>query len=264
MFNQRMKHFLLTVAIIIPVVVVVSLLDVGPGPVIAKVQSDVFGLAAANQNEIQPSTQTLRYLVDTQLRPQSIITGSNYSTPPDNQPAHSITIAGNRVGEGELSVESTNSGAEYIPASAFRHDGETGASGAYKFSVLGGTFPGGYLRNNSSSGFCMAAPAYVPDNATITEFSMFFMDDHPTSDIWVVYLWRRKHSNVPATSAQIVADLEFLDSLDIDDTTVYEGYTQIIDFPVVDNQFGYYVTFCMDGGTGLQELVYGFKVQYNP
>lgn len=267
MLNKKTKNFLLTIAIIFPVVAIISLLDIGPGPVVAQVQSDVFGLAANNQNEIQPSNPTTAYLTDNQLSLQTVITGSNYLNSSPKPPDQDAAIVGNRVIEGDISVQSTNSGAEYIPASAFRHDGEVGASGAYRFSVLGGTFPGGYLRNISTVGFCMAAPVYLPDNATITEFSMFFMDDHPTSDLWDVYLWRRKHNGIPSTTAQIVMDLDFLDGLNIDDTNIYEGSTANVvtaGSQVVDNNYGYTITFCMDGNTGLQQLIYGFKVAYNP
>jgi hypothetical protein len=161
-----------------------------------------------------------------------------------------------------LSGQSTLSGYEHIPASAFRSDGYPGAAVGYRFSVLGGTFPGGYVRNNSANSVCMAAPVYLPDGATVTQVSIFFMDDHPTLDMDnAVRLWRKNHAS-PGSNAEMMVDLIFPG---VDATTIWRGYTSDIvsGTQIVSNNYGYYAAFCFHASTGLQHLVYGFRVDYD-
>ncbi len=152
--------------------------------------------------------------------------------------------------------QSTNSGSEYIPSSAFRHDGSSPASG-FRFWPTAG-----YIRNNSSSRMCLAAPVYVPHGATLTEFSMYFMDDHAASDMGAV-LWRSKYASPPGSSAEWVTGLYFPG---VDAATRRRGYNTDIQpgTETVSNAYGYYISFCFDPDTGLEQLVYGFRVDYTP
>ncbi len=161
------------------------------------------------------------------------------------------------IPEGEIGGQSIQSGFEYIPSSAFRHDGISPASG-YRFIPVEG-----YIRNNSAALMCLAAPVYVPNGVTLTKFSMFFVDDHPISDMAAIF--RRRSHTSPGNAAETVASLNF-DSNNIDEPTVFEGFTTAITSgrEVVNNNFGYYITFCFDPNTGLDQRVYGFRVEYNP
>ena len=155
-----------------------------------------------------------------------------------------------------IGPQSTTSGSEYIPPSAIRHDGSSPASG-YRFWLYEG-----YIRNNSNSLMCLSAPVYVPHGATITEFSMFFVDDHATSDA-EARLFRRKHAVPVATSAELMADMFFPG---IDAPTHWRGWTTAIQpgTETVNNEYGNYVAFCFDPNTGLDQRVYGFRVAYTP
>jgi hypothetical protein len=155
-----------------------------------------------------------------------------------------------------IGPQSTTSGAEYIPPSAIRHDGVSPASG-YRFWLYEG-----YIRNNSTSLMCLSAPVYVPHGATITQFSMFFVDDHATSDM-EARLFRRRHAFPPDTSSELMANMYFPG---IDAPTHWIGWTTAIQpgTETVSYDYGYYVAFCFDPDTGLDQRVYGFRVDYTP
>jgi hypothetical protein len=155
-----------------------------------------------------------------------------------------------------IGPQSTMSGAEYIPPSAFRHDGNTPASG-YRFWVYEG-----YIHNNSSDSMCLAAPVYVPHGATITQFSIFFVDDHATSDVWAD-LWRRRHASTPTSTAEWVAGVAFPG---FDVPTHWIGWTTAIEpgTETVSYDYGYYISFCFGPDTGLEQRIYGFRVNYEP
>lgn len=167
-----------------------------------------------------------------------------------------LEVVGDLKSAAFIGGQSTGSGSEYIPSSAFRHDGSSPASG-FRFWPTAG-----YIRNNSSSYMCLAAPVYVPHGATLTEFSMYFMDDHPTSDMWAD-LWRSKYASPPGSSAEWVTGLYFPG---IDEDTIWRGYTPDIQpgTETVSNAYGYYISFCFDPDTGMEQLVYGFRVSYAP
>jgi hypothetical protein len=155
-----------------------------------------------------------------------------------------------------IGPQSTNSGAEYIPPSAFRHDGVSPASG-FRFWLYEG-----YIRNNSSDYMCLAAPVYVPHGATLSEFSMFFVDDHAASDMGAD-LWRRRLAFPPDSTAEWVAGMYFTG---IDEPTHWRGWTKAIepDTKTVSYDYGYYISFCFNPDTGLEQRVYGFRVNYDP
>lgn len=156
----------------------------------------------------------------------------------------------------ELGTQSINAGYEYIPASAFRHDGASPASG-YSF------FPfEGFIQNTSSSQMCLAAPVYVPNGVTFTDVFIFFIDDSATSDLAIV-LWRKNHIS-PGGNAEVVIAGTFSD---IDDALVRYGYFDPFQVEpgtgTVSNNYSYSVTFCFDPNTNIEQLVYGFFVAYN-
>jgi hypothetical protein len=147
-----------------------------------------------------------------------------------------------------------------VPPSAFRSDGAPGSAVGYRFSVFGGAFPGGYIRNNSADPLCMAAPVYLPEGSTVTQFSIYFMDDHPTLQIDdAISLWRKNLAS-PGNNAETMAS--YTPDSPIDSTAIVRGVDNTINNAIVNSDYGYYVTFCLYGNTGLQHLIYGFKVDY--
>jgi hypothetical protein len=168
-----------------------------------------------------------------------------------HKPAHLEVVDASSIGG-----QSTMSGSEYIPSSALRHDGASPAGG-FRFWPTAG-----YIRNNSTSYMCLSGPVYVPNGATLTEFSIYFVDDHATSEI-VAVLWRRRQAPAPGDTAELVAGFSFTG---IDTPNVWRGYTNFIEpgTETVSNGYGYYIGFCFDPNTGLDQLVYGFRVDYTP
>lgn len=160
------------------------------------------------------------------------------------------------TGSTGLGAQSINAGYEYIPASAFRHDGASPASGYSFFPFLG------FIQNTSSSQMCLAAPVYVPNGATFTNVFIFFVDDSASSD-FLIALWRKNHVS-PGGNAEPVAVGTLTD---IDDTLVRIGFFDPFQpqpgTGTVSNNYGYSVTFCFDPNTGIEQLVYGFIVTYN-
>jgi hypothetical protein len=268
MVTQRIKSLLLFAIVILAVVILSSFLVIGPDGVTAQAQSNLSLFSESNQGGPGPWTPAMELAIDEQ---QEIGTGLTYQGVYTNPNA--LDFPGGLAPqegqlevvddlEGEISVTSTFSGYEHIPASAFRSDGFPGAAVGYRFSVLGGAFPGGYVRNNSANSVCMAAPVYLPHGATVTEVSIFFMDDHPTWDMDnAIRLWRKSHTS-PGNDADVMVDLNFPP---IDNTIIYRGYTTSIasGTEVVSNDYGYYVAFCFHPSTGLQHLVYGWRVDYD-
>jgi hypothetical protein len=260
---------LLFAIVILAVVIPSSFLVIGPDGVTAQAQNNLSLFSKSNQGGPGPWTPAMELVIDEQqeigtgLTYQGVYTNPNaLDSPGGFEPQEGQLEVVDDL-EGEISVTSTFSGYEHIPASAFRSDGAPGAAVGYRFSVLGGTFPGGYVRSISVGDYvCMAAPVYLPHGATVTEVSIFFMDDHPTLDMDnAIRLWRKSHTS-PGNAADMMVDLNFPP---LDETTIWRGYTTSIasGTEVVSNDYGYYVAFCFHANTGLQHLVYGFRVDYD-
>lgn len=166
------------------------------------------------------------------------------------------------LGATGIGGQSTNSGTELVPAAAFRHDGLNGSPSKYRIQ----TYLGGYIRNNDTVLLCVVAPVYLPDGATLTRFTMYFVDDHATYDMWRAYLIRHKLSAAPGTSSENVMDLDFLNGTGIDSSAPFFAWSTVINTSGaenVSNDYGYSITFCFDESTGLDQLLYGFNVNYN-
>jgi hypothetical protein len=231
MLKQKTQNILIAV-LIIAVVILASALVIGLNRMIAQAQDE--GPNINPSGSVEPDEDN-----------------EGYAAIGDKPPG---TIPKPGIGG-----QSTMYGVEYVPSSAFRHDGSTGSPSGYRF-----WWPAGYIRNNDSYYMCIAAPVYLPHGATITEFGMYFVDDHSTYDTWRAYLWRSKQSHPPGTTAETVADLDFLDSYNIDDSTIYLGWSRIITSgtETVSNEYGYTITFCFDPNTGMYHRIYGFHVMY--
>lgn len=263
MRTQKVQNPLFVTIIVFAVVILFSFLVIGFNRMTARAQGNLALFSNANQEPSEPRSMAREPVTDGQQEFKASLTYQDvYTNPNVLDPAGVESQEGQLEVVGDLTIESTLSGSEHIPASAFRSDGYPGAAVGYRFSVLGGTFPGGYVRNISADFVCMAAPVYLPDGATVTEFSIFFMDDHPTYDMYEVRLWRKNHAS-PGNAADKMVDLDFPG---VDDRTIRRGSTTDIasGTAVVSNDYGYYITFCFFPNTGLQNLVYGFRVDYNP
>lgn len=250
MLSQKIKILLLIAVGVIAITALAVILIGGSGKVIAQTDGSVI---------------ETRQEANGSLRQQNVYTNPNVlNLPTDTQAevgqVEKVEDLESALSSADIDPQSTLSGSEHVPPSAFRSDGFAGAAVGYRFSVLGGTFPGGYIRNNSANSLCMAAPVYLPHGKTVTEFSIFFMDDHPTLNLdSIITLWR-KDLNVPGNAAEIMADFN---SPAIDSTSIIRGFDNTISNAVVNNQYSYYITFCFYANTGLQHLIYGFKVDYN-
>jgi hypothetical protein len=156
----------------------------------------------------------------------------------------------------DLSGQSINAGYEYIPASAFKHDGISPGSG-YRF------FPtSGYIRNASASQMCLAAPVYAPNGATFTNVFIFFIDNSASSDFSIVL--RRHNLALPSQPAQTVVAGTLTG---IDDNLLrfgfFDPFQATLGTGTVSNDYGYTTTFCFAPNTGLEQLMYGVIVTYN-
>jgi hypothetical protein len=255
MLNQKVKNLLLVAIVVVLITTLAFILTIRSSHATAQVQNLLNHDAAETGLVInQPLERALSY--------QGVYTNPNTLNPPGEAESEKGYPEVVTDLESALSPQSTNSGSEHVPASAFRSDGFPGAAVGYRFSVVGGTFPGGYVRNNSTDDVCMAAPVYLPNGKTVTRFSIFFMDDDPVFDMdYVIHLWRKNQAN-PGSTAQQMASI--VPSSPIDDTTIFRVSDTTINNPVISNSYGYYITFCLHANTDLQHLVYGFKVDYTP
>jgi hypothetical protein len=167
----------------------------------------------------------------------------------------------NRAGIG---AQSTNSGSEFVPSSAFRHDGISLAHG-YRFSPV----DGGYIRNNvNNASMCIAAPVYLPHGSTFSRFFMYFVDEDPVREMDTAQLVRRKLSHPVGTASELVADLDFLGnpSIDINSPFMFEASSSIViteGSEAINNNYSYFIIFCFAEGTGFDHRIYGFRVDYD-
>lgn len=252
MLVPKMQNLVLVVAVIVAVVILSTFLVIGPNRMTAQAGNELPLLATNAQQE-----------VGTHLAYQGVYTNPNMlNFPSDTEPQAGqlkvVTDLKSAISGSGIDPQSINSGFEYIPSSAFRSDGFSPAS---QYSFVPTT---GYILSNSATGMCLAAPVYVPNGATLTRFSMFFVDDNADNDLTFVKLWRKNHTPAGAgAAAQVVASLAFPGN---DEATVFEGFTETMTpgTQTVSNNFGYYIGFCFNGNTGLEQLVYGFRVEYNP
>lgn len=258
MVKQKVRNLIIIVIVVIPVAILYALLTVGS-----------YEVTAQSQPPHKPALVTSKQITGNQVVNAELNFQSVYTTPnaldvleAEEGEESQLEVVGDLTSGIQIEPYSTNSGSEYVPMSAFRSDGFPGAAVGYRFSVLGGSFPGGYLRNISSNTVCMAAPVYLPNGATVTEFSIYFMDDHPTLDMNnFIRLWRKSLAS-PGSNADIMAS--FVSPAGIDSTIIYRGYDNTIAQATVSNLYSYYITICLYGNTGLQHLVYGFRVNHTP
>jgi hypothetical protein len=260
MFNQRIQNLLVVAIVAILVTMIAYLLTTNSHQVAAQVQEKPLGYLSATELTIDKQQR-----FNTELSYQGVYSNPNTVNPQGEADSgggqlEAVDDLESALSDSEIDPQSTNSGAEFVPASALRSDGFPGAAVGYRFSVLDVPFPGGFVNNISADFVCMAAPVYLPDGATVTRFSMYFMDDHPTLDVDnVITLWRKSHTS-PGNSANAMASLA---PAGVDSTSILRASTTGISNATVNNNFGYYVTICLYPNTEAQHLVYGFSVDYN-
>jgi hypothetical protein len=252
MLNQKIQTLLLMIAVVIPIATAASLLSNGTYQVTAQVQEVAGAEGAATKVVIDQPPEA-------GVQPSYQAAGTNPNT---QSLVENVEVA--QRDDGEIGPQSTNSGFEFVPVSALRSDGAVGAAVGYRISVIGGTFPGGYVRNNSANAVCMAAPVYLPQGATLTQFYMYLLDNDPNSnmgDTAPVILWR-KNLFSPTFTAESVAAFTLPN---VSDTIVRRWFINVpTSRRIVSNIYSYYITFCFNPNTGQQHLVYGFGVDYNP
>jgi hypothetical protein len=251
MLVPKVQNLVLVVVVMLAVIVLLAFLIIDPNRVTAQAQNELSYLTVSNYQKVGNS-----------LTYQEVYTNSNSPNFPTGAEPQSgqlrvVTNLQSATSGSGVAPQSINSGFEYIPSSAFRSDGLSPAS-EYRFVPTTG-----YIRNNSASSMCLAAPVYAPKGATLTRFSMFFVDNNAANDLTNVKLWRKNQSPAGAGSAaQEVASLSFPG---VNQTNILEGFVAPSPgLETVNNSFGYYIGFCFNGGTGLEQRVYGFRVAYNP
>jgi hypothetical protein len=85
-----------------------------------------------------------------------------------------------------------------IPAAAFVDDGFGDQSYGLTFSSAY-VYP--YGPGGVEASFCMQAPVYLPDGATVTTFSGHVYDNDPDADIWRVELRRAAYTSLAGSTA---------------------------------------------------------------
>lgn len=261
MAHQKIKLLLCFAVVVVPLTAFLSWLRIGSTGAITR----TLAASGPDLREIGLATSGFQD-VPNRLNYQAVYTnpnafGSSADGASEVGQIEAVTDLESLPSSSGVGPQSTLSGSEHVPPSAFRSDGFPGAAVGYRFSLFGGTFPGGYIRNNSANPLCMAAPVYLPEGSTVTQFSIYFMDDHPTLDLdnsTSIRLWRKNLAS-PGNDAQIMAGFA---SPSTDSTTIFRGFDDTINNAIVNSDYGYYVTFCLYGNTGLQHLIYGFKVDY--
>jgi hypothetical protein len=135
-----------------------------------------------------------------------------------------------------------------VPAADFNRDSN---SSDYYF-----LFTGGFFGSGLNSGGCFMAPVYLPHGVTINNFFMFLYDNSTTHDISVFL--RRKH-NQNTSSSEIMAGVSTSGA----STNVQTLGDITVDFPVVDPNYSYFITTCMQ--TGNNDLrIYGSWIYFTP
>ena len=137
-----------------------------------------------------------------------------------------------------------------IPAAAFVDDG-------YGNQDYGLTFSGAYVYPYpGTTQFCMQAPVYLPDGATVTVFSGHVYDNDPNADIWRLELRRVAYTNLNGSTVMASAPTSGA-------TNAYQAtLTESIANAVVDNEaYAYFAAVCTDASdTNLR--LYAVQVFY--
>jgi hypothetical protein len=139
-----------------------------------------------------------------------------------------------------------------IPAAAFIDSGSDSYDN-YKFWA-----GNGYVRSNGNgSGLaCLAAPAYLPDGATIENLWVYLYDD--SADDFTVTLWRKRNSNTDLAEnlASVTTSGTSTSVQILGDTTVDPGGA------TVDNQYySYHVSACLSS-TSTSHRIYAVWIYY--
>jgi len=151
-----------------------------------------------------------------------------------------------------IGPQSDGSGIEVVPVSAFKHNGDN-ANGWFH------SFPGGYIRNTSSSQACFMAPTYPPNGATLTEFRFSLVDDNAGDDLFAFL----RRVRLTTGSVDIIAGGAFIGR---DSPIALEVFTMNIapGAEVVSNAYAYYIDLCFPADSGTSMLFYGARLFYTP
>ena len=269
MLVQKAQNLLLAAVIVIAVVTLSFWFIIGSNKMMVQAQGNLSPFSRANQDlagrhlpAIGPAANG-QHRDDLSLVYQDIYTNEvNFLAGVELQELQAEVVddlqsAILRIGAGStgLSAQSINAGFEYIPSSAFRHDGFSPASG-YRFWPIVG-----YIRNRSSSQMCLAAPVYVPNGATFTQVFWFFVDDSAASDV-TIFL-QRKNLALPAGLAETV----IAGTVDKDQPEIFVAFFDPFQpqpgTGTVDNDYSYSLIFCFDPNTGFEQRIFGFIVTYS-
>ena len=248
--NQKIQNLLIIVLIIV-VVILASFLLTGINKMTAQARIETAGANLAS------SFDETGAIIEEEQGLGTILSYQGVFTEEVETSGQAVPMLADGDLKAPISGQSTNSGAEFIPASAFRHDGFTGLANDYLYWPTGG-----YIRNNSANDVCLSAPVYVPDGATLTEFSIYVLDNDPSINLSEdppdrIHFWRKNLAS-PTTSAEALATA-FIPGV-VADTFIRRWFIGISG--TVSNDYGYYTTFCFPADTGLDILVYGARVDY--
>lgn len=138
-----------------------------------------------------------------------------------------------------------------IPAAAFTDDGFGDQSYALTF---GGAYVFPYPDNTA---FCMQAPVYLPNGATVTAYSGHAYDNNASGNIWRLELRRFPYTNLNGSTAMA----------DAPTTGAVNAYQATVDLtianPVIDNSaYAYFAAFCTDLSAGANLRLYAVQVFY--
>lgn len=135
-----------------------------------------------------------------------------------------------------------------VPAADFNRD----SNGSDYFFL----FSGGFFGSGFNSGGCFMAPVYLPHGVTINNFFMFLYDNSTTNDISVFL--RRKH-NQNTSISELMAGVSTSGA----STNVQTLGDITVDSPVVDPNYSYFITTCMQSGNN-DLRIYGSWIYFTP
>jgi hypothetical protein len=106
----------------------------------------------------------------------------------------------------------------------------------------------------------LIAPVSLPNGATITRFSLVLFDADPVNDVIAVLYRKNLHSGLAGAAEVVVALTTSL----ADPTQLYQISNSMVSpgRAQVSHNYGYYIAFQLNPGTGLDQRIFGFSVAY--
>ncbi len=257
MITQQIKNLLLVAIVVMVIIILASFLVIGFNRMTAQAQSDLSLFSRINQSvsgHRQPVTNEKQGLGADIVYQDVYTNGVNLGNVGIKKgQLKAVEDLQSVIPTTGINAKSIDAGYEHIPSSAFRHDGGFSPPSGYHFVPVRG-----YIHNKSSGMLWLVAPVYVPNDVTLTEFSMFFVDDNAASDLEAYFM--RKNLASPGEDPDFVSSLEFPGT---DKSTILVGSNSIEPgMETVSNNYGYYIALRFGPDADMEQLVYGFIVKY--